>query len=114
MKIKLFFSGFFFVMITGIANAQTYASLNGKTLTLDNGYVKRVIQLDNDGIGIVNKSYILPSSQEDFLSEVSEDFYFEADGKSYTGLDNLKLVSVDIIREENKGSGAKVTLEILQ
>ena len=98
-------------MITGIANAQTYASLNGKTLTLDNGYVKRVIQLDNDGIGIVNKSYILPSSQEDFLSEVSEDFYFEADGKSYTGLDNWKLVSVDIIREENKGSGAKVTLE---
>ncbi len=106
-----FFSGLFFIMLPGITAAQPFASLNEKTLTLDNGFVKRVIQLDNDGIGIVNKSYVLPSSLEDFLSEGSEDFYFEADGKPLTGLDKWNLVSVDMIKDEDKGSGARIILE---
>ena len=46
-----------------------------------------------------------------FLSAGSEDFYFEADGKPVTGLDNWKLVTVKIIDGENKGSGAMVVLE---
>ena len=41
----------------------------------------------------------------------TEDFYFEADGKPLTGLDNWKVVNVKIIEGENKGSGALVTLE---
>jgi len=111
MKSKHFFTGLFFLLIANLANAQPFASVSGKTLTLDNGFVKRVIQIDTDGKGIVNKSYMLTAGKEDFLSEGSVDFYFEANGKSFTGLDNWKLVSVDIIKEENKGSGAKIVLE---
>jgi alpha-galactosidase len=111
MKIVHFCIGLIFLLKTGFVNAQSYASLSDKTLILDNGLVKRIIQLDTDGKGVMNKSYKLPNSKEDFISEGTKDFSFEANGKVLTGLDSWKLISIDMVKEENKGNGAKITME---
>jgi alpha-galactosidase len=111
MKPKHFIPGIIFLAFPCILGAQTFASHSGNLLTLNNGVVKRVIQLESQQHGICLKSYSLNKSKDEFLTSGSEDFYFEADGKPVTGLDDWKLISVEIIDGENKGNGATVILE---
>ncbi len=111
MSIKLIFLAALFVLASGIATGQKFASYSGDLLTLDNGVVHRVIRIGSDNQGIVSKNYILKKTGDEFLSEGSADFYFEADGKPFTGLDNWRMVNVKIIDSESNGSGALVELE---
>lgn len=108
---KLFTVPLIFFVLTIIINGQPFASQAGDKLILDNGVVQRVIQLGSGDHGIVSDSYLLRKTGDEFLSPDSEDFYFEADGKPVTGLDNWKLLSVKIVGDENRGSGAMVVLE---
>lgn len=48
-------------------DARSYASLSKSTLTLDNGSIKRVIQLDTGKYDIVSNSLILKQGKEEFL-----------------------------------------------
>ena len=84
-------------MLSGILGAQPFARFSDNLLTLDNGIVKRVIQLNNIDNGLLSKSYSLNSGGEEFLSSGSEDFYFEADGNSLSGLNKWNLVSVNTV-----------------
>jgi len=110
MKAKHLFLGFFLVFTSSLM-AQPFASRSGNVLILDNGIVKRVIQLDTNHQGIFSKSYALIKSDGEFLNPGSDDFYFEADGIPVTGLDNWKLVSTEMIEGENKGNGVTVILK---
>jgi alpha-galactosidase len=111
MKFKHLIQALVFFAASGIIEGQQYASLSGDLLTLDNGVVRRVIQVGADNHGIISKSYSLTKTDDEFLSVGSEDFYFEIDGKPVTGLDNWNHVTVKIIDGENKGNGAMVILE---
>jgi len=95
----------------GPLNKSVYALHSGNELILDNGIVRRVIQLETEQLGLISKSYSLNNVNDQFLSKGSEDFYFEADGKSVTGRDNWKLISVGIIDGENGGKGAVVIMD---
>jgi alpha-galactosidase len=98
-------------VLASALSAQPYAKWDKKTLTLDNGFVKRVIQFNTNNKGIVSTSLKLNNSNGEFLVSNSEEFYFEIDGKPFTGLDNWNLVSVENVTGENKGNGAVVVLE---
>ena len=111
MGIKRLILASAFICFAGIAAGQQFASLSGDLLTLDNGVITRVIQISAQNHGIISKSYSLRKTSDEFLSPGSEDFYFEADGKPLTGLDNWKSVNVKIITGENKGNGAMIVLE---
>jgi len=102
---------FAFYVLTNLAGAQPFASRSSDILILDNGVVQRILQLGSDKHGIISKSYSLKGTRNEFLSGGTKDFYFEADGKPLTGLDNWKVVNVRIIDGDNKGSGALLTLE---
>jgi len=91
--------------------AQPYAACDGQTLTLDNGVIKRVVRLNVDHSGIVSNSLKLNQAKDEYLGPRSEEFYFEIDGRPYTGLDQWKLVSVRNLAGENQGDGAAVVLE---
>lgn len=91
--------------------AQPFASRNGNVLTLDNGVVKRVINLATEKHGIVSESYALKGSSDEFLSAGSSDFSFKADGVALSGLDDWNLVSVEMVKSENRGDGAVVVLD---
>lgn len=111
MSIKQSVLAFAFFAVTGITEGQKFATVSGDLLTLDNGVVKRIIQVGSDNQGIISKSYSLIKTGNEFLSAGSADFYFEADGKPFTGLDNWKPVNVKIIDGENRRNGALIELE---
>ena len=111
MKRLKLLSGALFLFTVVCLHAQPYATWDKQTLTLDNGIVRRVIQLNTNNNGIISNSLKLKNSKDDFLIPKSEEFYFEIDGKSFTGLDNWNLVSVDNVTGENSGKGAVVVLE---
>jgi alpha-galactosidase len=97
--------------ISATLGAQSFSSFTNNVLTLDNGVVKRVVQLNDNDNGIVSRNYSLQNGGGDFLSPNSEDFYFEADGIPLTGLDKWNLVSVNQVEGEYLGNGAIVVLE---
>ena len=110
--IKFFFAvPLIFFVLTNIIDGQPFATRTGDKLILDNGVVQRVIQFGSADHGIVSESYLLRKTGDEFLSPDSEDFYFEADGKPVTALDKWKLLSVRIVGDENRGSGAMVVIE---
>jgi alpha-galactosidase len=111
MDIKQLILSLVFIIVSVVAESQQFASLSGDVLTLDNGVVRRVIQVGAANHGIISKSYSLLKTSDEFLSEGSEDFYFEADGKPLTGLDSWKSLNVKLVSGENRGSGATVVLE---
>lgn len=111
MKTKTLIFSILFLLPVICLQAQSYATRDTQTLTLDNGIVKRVIQLEVNNNGIISTSLKLKNGNDNFLSPNSEEFYFEIDGKPLTGLDKWKLVSVENITGENNGNGAIVVLE---
>ncbi|MGV8095226.1 MAG: glycoside hydrolase family 36 protein [Mangrovibacterium sp.] len=104
-------TSFLLVVLMKSVPAQPFATWNVESLTLDNGVSRRVIQFGNNRQGIVTNSLKLNSDDQEFINAGSEEFYFELDGKSMTGTDNWKLVSVSAVSDENKGNGAKVVLK---
>jgi alpha-galactosidase len=95
----------------GFLFAQPFATWDKQSLTLDNGVVKRVLQFNKNNNGIVSSSLNLKNGKDDFLSPNSEEFYFEINGKSFTGLDTWNLVSIENTSGDNKGNGAVVVLQ---
>ncbi len=96
------------MLLQELLKGRNLPSVSGNVLTLDNGVIKRVIQLDTDNHGIISKSYSLKKTGDEFLSAGSADFYFEADGKPFTGPDNWNTVNVKTVDGENRGNGAVI------
>lgn len=111
MNIRLLFSALFLIGVIMNLAGQNFASKNGDKLILDNGEIKRIINLNPDKGGIVSQSLILKDGKSDFLAEGTLEFSFEADGKVLTGNDKWKVVNVDIINGERGGEGAMVILD---
>jgi len=95
----------------GSLRAQSFATWDKQTLTLDNGIIKRVIQLNPGNGGFVSNSLKLINRNDEFLVKNSGEFYFELDGKAFTGLDKWNLISMESVSGENNGKGAVVVLE---
>jgi len=110
MKYKIPFVCFICVFSVISLNSQPFATWDKKTLTLDNGIIKRVVQLSTNNQGITSTSFRLKNSAEEFLKQGSEEFHFDIDGKPLSGIDNWNLISVEAITAENKGAGAVVVL----
>lgn len=92
--------------------AQPFATWDKQSLTLDNGVACRVIQFGTNQKGIFSNSFKLKDDDQEFLASASEEFSFNLDGKTLTGADNWKLVSISNALDENEGNGAEVILEL--
>jgi alpha-galactosidase len=111
MKIKTLLFSSLFLTIIFCLHAQQYATWDKQTLALDNGVIKRVINLNFENHGIVSNSMKLTNNNEEFLLKNSEEFYFEVHGKAITGFDKWNLVNIKNTEGENHGKGAVVILE---
>lgn len=81
--------------------SQPFAHWDEKSLTLDNGAIKRQILFGSDQKGIVSQSMKLAGDDQEFLYAGSEEFAFNIDGKKLTGLDAERL------RFEASGTGTE-------
>ena len=111
MKLRIITLNLLMSVFMTTAVAQQFANHSGGNLILDNGVVKRIINLDTDQGGIVSVSMKLRDSSSDFLAERSSEFSFEADGETITGNDKWKVIKVNMTEAERGGRGADLIIE---
>jgi alpha-galactosidase len=99
----------FLICTPGCLSAQ-YAQWTEKELTLDNGVVRRVIQLPAVDGRFLTTSYKPVSGEFHYFPDTNADFQFEIGGLVYSG--NTIWSQVDILRiaDDLQGDGAAVVL----
>jgi alpha-galactosidase len=100
-----------FLLLTDIyGGINPFAKWTKTELILCNGIVRRTIRLPSDEGRFVTVSYKPVNGSFSYLADTCSDFMFELNGTSYSGRDIWKLVTVQVITDENEGSGAAVTI----
>jgi alpha-galactosidase len=102
---------FFLCMVSRTATAQPFVQWDNQLMVLDNGVIRRVIQSDQSTNGFCSKSLKIINDDQEFLAPGSEEFSFTLDGKTQSGTQSWKVISVSEIAGENEGKGAQVVLE---
>jgi alpha-galactosidase len=92
--------------------AQDFARWDNHTLTLDNGSILRILNLDEKEKGITSQSLKLKGNPREFLNPGSEEFVFVVNDKKISGTDHWKLTGIEQVTGEYQGNGAVVTLEM--
>ena len=102
-----FLIGFFLLGIS--AMGEDFASWHNNLLTLDNGLVKREIEVVNGHIH--TKTLKIKGTDLNFDSEVSKEFSLEINGKVCDGESEWNLISFTAAGDSRKGNGATVKLQ---
>lgn len=93
-----------------LCGQDQYASWSATELTLNNGTVRRVIQLPSDKGNFLTISYKPVGGEFNYFQSQNADFQFEANGVVYSGKDNWTLAKIEHITDELEGDGAAVVL----
>jgi alpha-galactosidase len=111
MKLQKCFILLMIILVPGVISGQSYARWDNQSVYLDNGVIRRMIQIDPAATGVFSKSMKLVGDDQEFLAPGTDDFGFTLNGKHLSGTDTWKLISVNAIRDENEGDGAQIILE---
>jgi alpha-galactosidase len=111
MKKLSFFIVFCLPILMYSIYAQSYAKSDEKSLILDNGVIRRVINIGLQHEGIISNSLKLVDEDQEFLIPGSEEFSFIVNGKRLTGTSQWKTISVSGFSSDYEGDGALVILE---
>ena len=112
MKLKNLQLTLIFLFLAIILSAKPFASWNQSMLTLDNGIVKRLVNLPhNDKNSIETISFEIVGSPKNFVLSTNDEFYFEVNGQAITGKSEWNLIDVSAITDENQGQGVMVRLK---
>lgn len=99
----------FLICAPGLLSAQ-YAQWTENELTLDNGVVRRVIQLPAVDGRFLTKSYKPVSGEFHYFPGANPDFQFEIDGVVYSGNSAWSQLDIMRISDNLQGEGAAVVL----
>lgn len=86
------------------------AKWTDKELTLNNGFIQRVIQLPAAEGNLLTTSYKPVSGTFEYFMPANTDFQFEINGIAYSGKSNWSLIEVKSITDDRQGDGAAVSL----
>lgn len=95
---------------TQFAISGPFATWTKSILTLDNGIVRRLIQLPEGNGNFFTSSYKPVNGEFRYLSKSNAEFQFEANGVVYSGKSEWNLVEIKKINDNREGDGASVTL----
>jgi alpha-galactosidase len=79
-------------------------------LILCNGVVRRIIKLPSEGGRFLTVSYKPLNENYNSISDTCTDFQFEVNDVIYSGRGHWELVNIQVITDNNEGSGAAVKL----
>ncbi len=103
----------FFLILTGteIGNPiYPFAKWTKTELVLCNGIVSRIISLPSERGSYLTVSYKPLNGDYNYFADTCTDFQFEVNDKIYSGRGKWKLINIQIITDNNEGSGAAVKL----
>ena len=85
--------------------SQPYAKWDSKSLTLDNGEVKRTIILPSDEKnGLETESVLLNGNDRNFVKTSSDEFYFEVNGSPVSGKSGWEVREIREISDSLQGN----------
>lgn len=87
-----------------------FAKWTKTELVLCNGVVRRTIKLPSTGGNFLTLSYKPLTGDFNSLSDTCTDFQFEIDDLIYSGRGHWNLVNIQVLTDDNEGSGAAVKL----
>ena len=94
--------------IYGVINP--YAKWTKTELILCNGIVRRTIKLPSVDGKFLTISYKPLTGGFNYFSDTCTDFQFEVNNVVYSGRERWKMVNIEVITDDNEGSGAAVKL----
>lgn len=92
------------------ALSQPFASWNKTNLELNNGLVKRSIQLPADKRNFITTSYRPVNGDFNYFTDSATDFQFEVNRKVYSGRSEWSLKGIQKYSDTNGGDGTSVNL----
>ena len=87
-----------------------FAKWTKTELVLCNGVVRRIIKLPSDGGRFLTVSYHPVYGNYNSLSDTCTDFQFEVNDMIYSGRGLWQLINIQVITDDNEGSGAAVKI----
>jgi len=109
-KVNLFLFISFVIVYSNLFAQDNYAKWSASELVLNNGLVKRVIQLPASGGQCFTSEYKPVAGDFKYFDKKSPEFQFEFDKKVYSGLGEWTLKNIQKIQDSKSGHGAAVTL----
>lgn len=100
-----------FILFSLSAFADPYASWTKSELTLNNGIVKRVIELPGVKGNFLTTIYKPLEGDYKYFLAVNSDFQFEINGIVYSGSSKWSLTEIKTATDSHQGNGAAVTLK---
>lgn len=111
---KLLTSSFGLIFICTIISshvfAQSFASWSKTELTLNNGLIERSFKLPAPKGQFVTLNYQPAKEQFKYFKKVNTDFQFEANGRTYSGTNEWKLLNIQKLNDSRQGDGIAVKL----
>jgi alpha-galactosidase len=95
---------FLFTFLIPESFSQPVYTFSGNSLTIDNGYVRRLISCSGDSI--VSGGIFLPGYERNYLRSGSPEFRFLVNGKEITGYSGWKVISCKEANDATGGKGA--------
>ncbi len=93
-----------------IYSASSYAKWTTSELTLDNGIVRRIIELPSKKGNLNTTLYQPVVGDFSYFMQSNSDFQFEVNNKAYSGNSKWSLIEINSISDSFHGEGAAVTI----
>jgi len=100
---------FTFIGFLSDSFSQDFFQFTGNELVIDNGSIKRIIGLKNDGVG--SESLYLSGYERNYIRGSSPEFQFLLNGNKVAGNTGWEVVSFNPIPDNNGGKGASLHLK---
>ena len=108
---KIFILSLLILSVTEIYGViNPYAKWTKTELILCNGIVRRTIKLPSVDGKFLTISYKPLTGGFNYFSDTCTDFQFEVNNVVYSGRERWKMVNIEVITDDNEGSGAAVKL----
>jgi len=110
MKKALILSLLFFTVSEIYGVISPFAKWTKTELVLCNSIVRRTIKLPTEGGRFLTIAYHPVNGEYNSLSDTLTDFQFEANDVIYSGKGLWQLINIQVITDDNQGSGAAIKL----
>lgn len=112
MKYIITAVSFLLFLLSEPGYSQINLSWQTDKLILDNGAIKRTIEINNEKQTFVTTSIYHGNNEENYVSsDASGEFSFEINGITCTGRDSWVYVKHVAVRDDKQGEGERVTLK---
>src|SRR6478735_8565285 len=102
-KIKLLLLSYLLILSV---SAQPFASWTNQTLTINNGFIERTIQLPAVNGNFITLAYKPVKGSFNYFDSTSTDFQFEVNNIIYSGRSKWQLQRIEKYTDANNGDGA--------